>query len=235
MKTQILIVEDEEKISQIVRAYLEKEGYDVAWAADGEEALHKLHTLRPDLVILDRMIPKVSGDLVCARIRQEGEIPILMLSARSTEDDRVFGLQIGADDYLVKPFSPRELVARVKALLRRSTRSKYPETAVLSFDEGQVIIDPVRYEVRSNQRLVDLTPTEFRLLLLLATHPGHVFPRERLIEEVMGSEFTGYDRTVDAHIKNLRQKIEPDPKRPRYIETVFGVGYRFAKEEASHG
>lgn len=230
MSSQILVVEDEAKIAQIIKAYLEKEGYLVSVAADGEEALKQLHLNPPDLVVLDRMIPKISGDLVCTRIRQEGETPILMLSARSTEDDRVFGLQIGADDYLIKPFSPRELVARVQALLRRASRTKTMEPALLAFDGGNITIDPVRYEVRLENRLIDLTPTEFRLLLLLATHPGRVFPRERLIEEVMGTEFAGYDRTVDAHIKNLRQKIEPHPKKPRYIQTVFGVGYRFAEE-----
>lgn len=230
MTAHILIVEDEEKIIQIIRAYLENEGYVVSSATDGEEALQQINSTPPDLIILDRMIPKISGDLLCARIRQDGEIPILMLSARSTEDDRVFGLQIGADDYLVKPFSPRELVARVQALLRRSARNKSTEPALLRFDNGHITIDPVRYEVRLGDKMIILTPTEFRLLLLLATHPGRVFPRERLIEEVMGSEFTGYDRTVDAHVKNLRQKIEANPRRPRYIQTVFGVGYRFAEE-----
>ena len=233
MSTKILVVEDESKISQIVRAYLEKEGYLVQVASDGEQALEAIHRKMPDLIILDRMVPKVSGDLICSRLRQESDVPILMLSARSTEDDRVFGLQIGADDYLTKPFSPRELVARVQALLRRARRIEHGAPSCLVFDNGHLAIDPTRYEVRRDSQLIELTPTEFQLLLLLASHPGQVFQRERLLEEVRGGEFTGYDRTVDAHIKNLRQKIENDPKHPRLIRTVFGVGYRFNGEVES--
>lgn len=233
MSAQILVIEDEPKIAQIIQAYLEKEGYTVSTAANGEEGLALFHKKTPDVVILDRMIPKVSGDLVCTRIRQESEVPILILSARSTEDDRVFGLQIGADDYLTKPFSPRELVARVQSLLRRANHRPGNISAPLMFNGGLLRIDPSRYEVRKEERLIDLTPTEFRLLLLLATHPGQVFKRDRLLEEVHGSEMMVYDRTIDAHIKNLRQKLEENPKKPRYIQTVFGVGYRFAGEVSS--
>ncbi len=233
MSAHILVIEDEPKIAQIILAYLEKEGYTVTSAADGEEGLALFHRQTPDVIILDRMIPKVSGDLVCTKIRQESEVPILILSARSTEDDRVFGLQIGADDYLTKPFSPRELVARVQSLLRRANHRPANVPTALIFNGGHLRIDPNRYEVRKGDRVIDLTPTEFRLLLLLATHPGQVFKRERLLEEVHGAEMMVYDRTVDAHIKNLRQKIEENPKKPQYIQTVFGVGYRFTGEVTS--
>lgn len=230
MKESILIVEDEEKVSQIIRAYLEREGYRVRIAANGASALEEIRKNPPDLVILDRMLPKVSGDFLCTQIRQAGEIPILMLSALTTEDDRIFGLQIGADDYLTKPFSPRELVARVMALLRRAGK-KEEKTGLLSFDGGKLIIDPLRYEVKRDGEIVNLTPTEFQLLLVMATHPGQVFRREQLLEKIQGSTFEGYERTIDAHIKNLRQKLEASPAKPVYIKTVFGVGYKFAPEE----
>jgi DNA-binding response OmpR family regulator len=230
-KERILVVEDELKILQIIRAYLEKEGYEVSSATDGEAALSIFRSFQPDLIVLDRMLPKISGDLLCTRFRQESDIPIIILSARSTEDDRVFGLQIGADDYLTKPFSPRELVARIQALLRRCQRREDSENRVIRLDQGRFIIDPVRFELRRDGRLVSLTPTEFNLLTVLASHPGQVFRRAQLVEATMGSNaVSGYDRTIDAHIKNIRQKIEADPSRPKYIQTVFGVGYRFAGE-----
>jgi DNA-binding response OmpR family regulator len=233
-KGHILVIEDEVKIVQIIRAYLEKEGYKVSTATDGEEALAAYRELQPDLVVLDRMLPKISGDLLCTRFRQDSDVPILILSARSTEDDRVFGLQIGADDYLTKPFSPRELVARVQALLRRCQRKNDPENRVIRLDQGRFVIDPGRFELRRDGHLVSLTPTEFNLLSILASHPGQVFRRAQLVEAAMGSvTFSGYDRTIDAHIKNIRQKIEADPGKPRYIQTVFGVGYRFAEERVS--
>jgi len=228
VQDSILLVEDEEKVAQIIKAYLEKEGYTVKIATDGQSALEAVKTFDPELIILDRMLPKVSGDLICAQLRQEGDIPILMLSALTSEEDRVFGLRIGADDYLTKPFSPRELVTRVMALLRRAKRS--PRQSLLSFMGGRLQINPGKYEVMHEGKPVNLTPTEFQLLLLLVTHPGQVFRRERLLEQVQGANYTGYERTIDAHIKNIRRKIEPHSARPVYIQTVFGVGYRFIPE-----
>ncbi len=224
---KILVVEDELKIQQIVRAYLKKDGFEVLTAADGQQALALFKEERPDLVILDLMLPGIPGEEVLTRIRQTSEVPVIILSAKSSEDERIFGLNIGADDYLVKPFSPRELVARVLAHLRRYRPSPARQLKALSFNEGRLVIDPGRHQISRNGQLVALTPTEFKILALMAQAPGQVFTRAQLLKYAQGLSFEGYDRTVDSHVKNIRQKIEPDPNEPLFIQTVFGVGYKF--------
>ncbi len=223
----VLVVEDEPEIADALRQYLEKDGYTVAVAGDGQRALAEFARLRPDLVLLDLMLPGLDGWEVTRRIRQQGVTPIIMLTARSAEVDKLVGLELGADDYITKPFSPREVVARVRAVLRRA-RGGEPAAEVVRVHDLE--IDPTRMEVRRGGVPVTLTPTEFKLLHVLARHPGRVFTRMQLIDQVQGYAFEGYERTVDAHIKNLRRKLEPDPRRPRYVLTVRGVGYRFAEE-----
>ncbi len=222
-RESILIVEDEKKISEIVRAYLEKEGYRVKLAETGQQAL-KLLKDAVDLVILDLMLPDIQGEELCSMIREGSEVPVIILTAKSGEEDRIKGLGIGADDYVVKPFSPRELVARVKAQLRRSGRTK---KKLLSYNKGALMIDVSNHEVFRDGDLVILTPTEFKILLSLAEQPGWVFSREQLVTIAQGFDFEGYDRTIDAHVKNLRRKIERDSREPEYIKTVYGVGYKF--------
>ena len=220
----ILVVDDEAKIVKTVRAYLENAGFRVTTAGDGQAALTAFRHERPALVVLDLGLPGIDGLDVARTLRQESSVPIIMLTARVEETDRLIGLELGADDYVTKPFSPRELVARVRAVLRRAggewEQSPPPVVA------GDIAIDLERRQVTVAGRPADLTPTEFELLALLARHPGRVFTRLELLDRVQGYSFEGYERTVDAHVKNLRLKIEPDPKRPRYIVTVFGVGYK---------
>ena len=220
---RILVVDDEPQIVDLLRSYLRREGFDVDEAGDGEAALAACARRRPDLVVLDLMLPKVDGREVCRRIRETSQTPIIMLTARDEETDKLLGLELGADDYITKPFSPREVVARVRAVLRRGGRE-----AVEMFRVGDLAIDLRAHQVTLQGRRVDLTPTEFRLLEILAGHPNQVFTRMQLIDRVQGHAFEGYERTVDAHIKNLRGKVEPDPKNPRHILTVYGVGYKFA-------
>jgi DNA-binding response OmpR family regulator len=219
---KILVVEDEEKIADIVKAYLKKEGFNVSVVGTGQEALSLLKE-GFDLIILDLMLPDIPGEDVCSTIRQDSDIPVIMLTAKSEEEDRVKGLGIGADDYVVKPFSPRELVARVNALLRRVKGPKKN----LVFNKGELVINLSRYEVTKNGLPVVLTPTEFKLLEHIARRPGQVFTRLQLVNVILGYDFEGYDRTIDAHVKNIRHKIEDDPKSPSYIKTVYGVGYKF--------
>jgi len=220
----ILVVDDEAKIVKTVRAYLEDAGFRVATAGDGQAALTVFRHERPSLVVLDLGLPGIDGLDVVRTLRRESSVPIIMLTARVEETDRLIGLELGADDYVTKPFSPRELVARVRAVLRRAggERDQAPPPVVA----GEITIDLERWQVMVGGRAVDLTPTEFDLMTLLARHPGRVFTRLELLDRVQGYAFEGYERTVDAHVKNLRQKIEPDPKRPRYVVTVFGVGYK---------
>ncbi|MBF0329647.1 MAG: response regulator transcription factor [Nitrospirae bacterium] len=220
---KILIVEDEEKISDIVRLYLEREGYAVKLAGDGAAALKFLKD-KYDLVILDLMLPDMDGEAVCAAIREFSDIPIIMLTAKSSEDDRVAGLGLGADDYVVKPFSPRELVARVKAQLRRSSPSV---KKTMSFNKGMLVINTATMEITKNRKIILLTSTEFRILLHMAERPQMVFSRAQLVNLVQGYDFEGYDRVIDAHIKNIRQKIEDDSHKPLFVKTVHGAGYKF--------
>jgi DNA-binding response OmpR family regulator len=222
-KESVLIVEDEKKISDIVRAYLEKEGYEAKTAATGEQALALLKNVF-DLVILDLKLPDIQGEELCQIIRERSDAPIIMLTAKSAEEDRVKGLGIGADDYVVKPFSPRELVARVKAHLRRSAKAR---KRLRSFNGGALRLDVSNHEVLKDGRQVVLTPTEFRILLVLVENAGRVLSREQLVTSVQGFDFEGYDRTIDAHVKNLRHKIEKESKEPEFIKTVYGLGYKF--------
>lgn len=226
-KRTVLVVEDEPEIAGVVRQYLEKDGYRVVVASDGERAVDEFGRLRPDLILLDLMLPGLDGYEVCRRIRQQASTPIIMLTARDEEADKLIGLELGADDYITKPFSPREVVARVRAVLRRARGSEPPPERIRVHD---LEIDAERYAVTRQGEPVTLTPTEFKLLMVLARHPGRVFTRLQLIDQVHGYAFEGYERTVDAHVKNLRQKLEPDPRRPRYVLTVHGVGYRLAED-----
>jgi DNA-binding response OmpR family regulator len=212
---------------KLVRAYLEAAGYRVVIARDGREALLVTRHDKPDLIILDLTMPEMDGLEFTRRLRQEKNTPIIMLTARVEETDRVIGLELGADDYVPKPFSPREIVARVRAVLRRTQPE--PETAPV-LRVGDVVLDQDEHSATVAGNSVDLTPTEFDLLATLMTNPGRAFSRMELLERVQGEAFAAYERTIDAHIKNLRAKIEQDPTKPRYILTVFGVGYKFAKD-----
>ena len=227
MGKRVLVAEDDREIVKVVRAYLERAGFNVLTAYDGREALLMARQERPDLVILDLMLPEMDGLDVCRHLRRESDIPIIMLTARVEEADKLVGLELGADDYITKPFSPRELVARVRAVLRRAER--LPEPGIISV--GDVTIDQGRHLVKVGGREVKLTPTEFDLLTVLVRHPGQVFTRLQLLEKVQGYAYEGYERTIDVHIKNLRRKIEPQPHKPRYILTIHGVGYKFVEEK----
>lgn len=220
---KILIVEDEEKISDIVKSYLERDGFAVTVAGTGKEAL-RLIKERFDLIILDLKLPDVDGEMICSTIRQSSDVPIIMLTAKSSEEERVKGLGIGADDYVVKPFSPRELVARVKAHLRRTRKG---EKKALSFNKGGLKIDTLSMEIKKRGKAITLTSTEFKILLSLAERPNIIFSREQLVNIVQGYDFEGYDRVIDAHIKNIRQKIEDNIQKPVFIKTVYGAGYKF--------
>jgi len=221
--TKVLVIEDELKIARLVREYLTEAGFDVAVAHSGEEGLAAVRGERPDLMILDLGLPGMDGYDVTRSVRSQTAMPIIMLTARSDETDRVIGLELGADDYVVKPFSPRELVARVKAVLRR-TRGDLPAEVIRAAD---LVIDLTTRTVRRGDERVETTATEFDLLVKLASQPGRVFTRGQLLDALHGVSFESYERAIDAHIKNLRKKLEPDPRRPIYIITVYGVGYRF--------
>jgi DNA-binding response OmpR family regulator len=222
---RILLVEDEKAIRDAVEAYLVRENYLVTAVADGQEALDEFATGEHGLIILDLMLPKVSGEKVCQTVRSTSDIPIIMLTAKGEIEDRIAGLELGADDYLVKPFSPRELVARVRALIRRAHVSDEPVREVLEF--GNLSIDIPSHRATVDGRELDLTASEFKLLVTLGRFPGRVYTRGELVEKVLGYDFEGYERTIDSHIKNLRSKLGDDPRDPRWLSTVHGVGYRF--------
>jgi len=226
---RIVVIDDELSVQEVVKAYLEKDGYDVSVAGNGAEGLALAERANPALIILDLMLPDISGEKICSEIRSRSDVPILMLTAKASEEERVTGLTSGADDYLVKPFSPRELVARVHAVLRRTHSVESPLVEALSFDDGRLQIDTVQHVVMRDGELVDLTPNEYKLLIALARYPGRVYSRFELINRVQGYDYEGYERTIDVHVKNLRKKIEPDSAHPRYVQTVTGVGYRLAK------
>ena len=225
MANDILVIEDDPGIARIIRLYLERDGYRVATAGDGVSGLNAARADKPDLIVLDLMLPRLDGMSVCRALREESDVPIIMATARVDEDDRLAGLDLGADDYIVKPFSPRELAARVRAVLRRVSRQSPAELPRVEYDG--ITIDFKTRTVVQGDKQPSLTPTEFRLLSMLASQPGRPFSRDQIIESVFGYDFDGYDRTVDVHIANLRRKIEPDVRRPRYVQTVHGVGYRF--------
>ena len=228
---KILVVDDEVKIVEVVKSYLENRGYLVYEAYNGREALERFERMNPALIVLDLMLPDISGEEICRILRKKSRAPIIMLTAKVEEEDFLRGLNIGADDYVTKPFSPRRLVARVEAVLRRAGDALIPLSGLISFNNDELVIDTLKYEVRRDGKAVSLTPNEYKLLLTLAKYPDKTFTREELISIGLGEDFNGYDRTIDTHIKNIRQKIEPDPRNPKYIVTVHGVGYRLGGEK----
>jgi two-component system alkaline phosphatase synthesis response regulator PhoP len=223
---QILVVEDERRIAEIVRDYLEQAGYRVTLADNGVDALGLARTEPPDLIVLDLGLPHMDGLDVTRALRKQSNVPIIMLTARVDESDKLAGLELGADDYVTKPFSPKELVARVRAVFRRIDAPREPGDTVRA---GEVTLDMRRLQVTVGTRAVDLTPTEFELLATLARQPGRVFTRAQLLDAIRGEEVESFDRAIDAHVKNLRRKVEPDPRNPRFVVTVHGVGYKFAE------
>jgi DNA-binding response OmpR family regulator len=225
MAKTILVVDDEKRIISLLESYLEQQGFRVATALNGEEAIFVARHEKPDLIILDIMMPEMDGYEFMRQHRKERETPIILLTAKVDEDDKVIGLELGADDYVTKPFSPRELTSRVRAVLRRTGQS-LPQVEILR--QGEVTLDRDSHLVTLNDSVIDLTPSEFDLLAALMSAPGRTFTRLELLDQIQDTAFVGYARTIDVHIKNLRAKIEDNPRQPRYIETVYGVGYRFA-------
>lgn len=223
----IFVVEDDKKMARVVKAYLEGAGYKVLHFERGKDAVESALKEIPLLAILDLMLPDMSGEEVFQELKEIGDFPIIMLTAKSSEEERVAGFALGADDYVVKPFSPRELVYRIKAVLKRAQKKDLGDTEPMSFNNGLLIIDGQSYQVKKKGKLVNLTPTEFKILFVLASTPNKVFTRDELVEKALGYQFEGYERSIDAHIKNIRQKIEDDPKNPEFILTIYGVGYRF--------
>ncbi|EAX48430.1 two component transcriptional regulator, winged helix family [Thermosinus carboxydivorans Nor1] len=226
MAKRIAIVDDDKKIVALLKTYFEKEGFVVYEAHDGAEGLRLIQDKTPDIAVLDVMLPQLDGFEICRKLRKEGNIPIIMLTARDEETDKLIGLELGADDYVVKPFSPREVVARVKAILRRSGKGTEDTSDVIT--AGRLAIDRTRHVVKIDDIPLELTPTEFKLLALLASNPERVFSRLQIIEHIQGYSFEGYERTVDAHVKNLRRKLGD----AQYIQTVYGIGYKFLPAEA---
>jgi DNA-binding response OmpR family regulator len=223
----ILVVEDDPKIAHIVKVYLEGAGFRVVHADRGKDALKAAQKEIPLLVILDLMLPDVSGEELCLQLKEIADTPIIMLTAKASEEERVAGFALGADDYVVKPFSPRELVFRVKSVLKRFEKGDLGGSEPMSFNGGSLLIDGQNYTVMRKGRPVIFTSTEFKLLFTLAGSPDRVFTRSELVEKALGYQFEGYERSIDAHIKNIRKKLEDDPQNPLFIRTVYGVGYRF--------
>ncbi|WP_093689791.1 response regulator transcription factor [Sporolituus thermophilus] len=228
---KVLVVDDDEKILKVLTAYLEKEGYSVITARDGWEAVDKARQLGPDIVLLDVMLPSLDGWGVCKEIRRTSDVPIIMLTARDAEADRIIGLELGADDYVVKPFSPKEVIARMRAIFRRLQPASRREGGERILKVGDAVLDQNNRSLTIAGTPVELTPTEYKLLELFLAHPGRVFSRLQLIEKVQGYAFEGYERTVDSHIKNLRKKLGASPDEPHYIKTIYGVGYKLAGEQ----
>jgi two-component system alkaline phosphatase synthesis response regulator PhoP len=225
---RVLVVDDDAKTVELVKLYLNRDGYRVFTAYDGNEALRLAREKRPDLIVLDVMLPGIDGFEVCRIIRAESDVPVIMLTALTTDQDKLEGLELGADDYVTKPFSPRELAARVRAVLRRLPGERGPEE--ISF--GPINVNFLRREASLEGRPLNLTSAEFKLLGILVREPGRVFSRPELIEKALGFNFEGFDRTIDVHILNLRRKLEPDPRRPSYIKTIYGAGYKLAGGES---
>ncbi|OQB24747.1 MAG: Sensory transduction protein regX3 [Firmicutes bacterium ADurb.Bin182] len=226
-KKSVLIVDDEKKIAEVMRSYFENAGYDVEIAHSGTEAINAFEHRTPSLIVLDLMMPGMSGEEVCKTIRKRSCVPIIMLTAKSEEESVLQGFGIGADDYVPKPFSPRQLLARADAVLRRASADAVPVADEISYNDGELVLDNLRHEVRKNGVNVRLTPKEYNILMTMARYPTKAFTRDELIDFALGSEFAGFDRVIDTHVKNIRQKIETDPKSPKYIITVHGLGYRF--------
>ena len=227
MSKKILVVDDAPQLRKLVKTYLEQEGYSVATASDGQEALFVARHEKPDLIILDLMMPEMGGYEFMRSYSKEADTPIIVLTARVEENDKVLGLELGADDFVTKPFSPRELAARVRAVLRRAAKQSHPGDILRAAD---ITLDRAGRVVLVAEHQIDLTPSEFEILAALIAAPGRAFTRLELLERLQGTAYEGYERTIDVHIRNLRAKIEPDDTQPRYVETVYGVGYRFAPE-----
>jgi len=223
----ILVAEDDRKIANVVRAYLQEAGYRVVLAETGRDAIRAAAEEPPLLVVLDLTFPDMGGEEVCQELKELGEFPIIMLTSKASEEERLVGFALGADDYVVKPFSPRELVSRVRAVLKRAQRQELGGAEQLRFNDGDFCLDSQSFTASRRGAQVNLTPTEFKLLLTLAATPQKVFSREELVEKALGYQFEGYERSIDAHVKNIRQKLMDDPRSPTYIQTLYGVGYRF--------
>jgi DNA-binding response OmpR family regulator len=231
MEKTILLVDDEKMIVEVLEAYLLKEGYKVFSADNGVDAIRKADSVKPDLIVLDLMLPDISGEEVCRLLRKESDVPILMLTAKSGEEERINGIVIGADDYVTKPFSPKEVVVRIQAILRRANKQlleKQPKN-ILAFNQRELVIDVMKKEIQFCDEIINVTPIEYKLLSNMAKYPGRVYSRMDLLDKIQedGVSYEGYERSIDTHIKNLRKKIELDPRDPKYILTVFGMGYKF--------
>jgi len=226
MAKKILVVDDEKKIVDILKAYLERDGYQVSTAYDGRSALELARSNSPDLIILDLMLPEVSGWDVCRELRKESDVPVIMLTARDDTTDKIIGLELGADDYVTKPFDPKEIISRARAVLRRSDANPVSKSTI---NVGEIMIDTNKRLVRRGEWNIDLTPIEFDILRVMAENPGRVYSRMQLLDKVQGDAYEGYERTIDSHIKNLRKKLELDLEHPRYIITVYGVGYKLGE------
>ncbi len=226
MARTILVVDDNPKITEVLSAYLTAEGFDVDTAADGPSAVEAVARRVPDLALLDVMLPGVDGIELTRRFQREHDLPVILVTARTEEVDRLIGLEVGADDYILKPFSPREVVARVKAVLRRIDKSRSAEEEGEPLRVGALVVDPGRRAVSVDGEPVEITRTEFDMLATMAAHPGHVYTRMQLMEAAQGDAYEGYERTVDAHVKNIRRKLGDDPREPRFVQTVIGVGYK---------
>lgn len=227
---KILVVDDDPKIVDVIKSYLQREGCDVYDAFDGEQALEIFDRVNPDLIVLDLMLPRISGEDICRIVRKKSRVPIIMLTAKVDESSKISGLYMGADDYVTKPFSPKELVARIIALFRRVAGEVEPLSNNISLNDGDLVIDVLKREIRKKNELVSLTITEFNVLMTLLKYPQKAFTREELMNLALGEDNFGYERVIDTHVKNLRQKIETNPKEPKYIVTVRGIGYRLGGE-----
>ncbi len=219
---KVLVVDDDVKTVELVKLYLNRDGYRVITSGDGNDALKLARENHPDLIVLDLMLPGMNGLEVCRILREESDVPIIMLTALTTDEDRLRGLELGADDYVTKPFSPRELAARVRAVLRRLPGERGPER----IEHGGLLLDFIKHEAYVDGKSLNLTPIEFKLLGALVKEPGRVFSRAQIIDKALGHDFNGFDRTIDVHILKLRRKLEPDPHHPRYLKTVYGAGYK---------
>jgi two-component system alkaline phosphatase synthesis response regulator PhoP len=222
---RVLVVDDDLKTVELVKLYLKRDGYRVLTAYDGVEALHLAREGHPDLIVLDLMLPGIDGLEICRTLRTESDVPVIMLTAKTTDQDKLTGLDLGADDYVTKPFSPRELAARVRAVLRRFPGERGP----VEIKHGELTVNFLKHEAFLAGKSLNLTTVEFKLLAALIKEPGRVFSRAQLIENALGHDFEGFDRTIDVHVLNLRRKLEPDPSHPRYIKTVYGAGYKLSE------
>jgi two-component system alkaline phosphatase synthesis response regulator PhoP len=226
---KVLVVDDDAKTVELVKLYLNRDGYRVYTAYNGNDALQQARDVHPDLIVLDLMLPGISGLEVCRILRRESDVPIIMLTALTTDDDRLTGLDLGADDYVTKPFSPRELAARVRAVLRRLPGERGPD----KIEYGNLTVNYLKHEAFLENRPLNLTPIEFKVLGALVKEPGRVFSRAQIIEKALGHNFDGFDRTIDVHILKLRRKLEPDPRHPRYVKTIYGAGYKLLEQNSN--